>query len=342
MILESYCGAKYRKNRLCSLSGLAILSFLPVNFGFIRNKKMEDFQISAPDFVSATVREKINPWRILDDYHDFRIEPEQLGDNEIENTLRLVEKYGICHLRLHGLSPDASTLRAYFESFGQVMDEQNLFQGDIKDIKPQPDVAPVTGDSTGDLGFHVDGTQTPDQPALLAFQYVVPASLGGNSRFVDLAGLLFSFSDEIRLRLFDKLSHRDTAVFTKSGMELVSPIFHLPDNDSLAARIRIDNIICLKDECKEEFGLLREALLSDDFGIKLKPRAGDIIVFDNWRILHARDTVLGNNQRHHRRVWMEALLRKYQARFKLGIRPVSARFKAMIQENNSRPSEVTA
>lgn len=297
---------------------------------------MDDFIIGAPNWISPLDREKISPWNSFVDHHDFRIERQNIGDIETHDTLRLIQRFGICQLRLAGQAPDEATLRSYFEPIGKAMDEQNKEVGDVKDIKPtSAPEAPNTGDSTGDLGFHVDGTQTPDQPALLAFQYVEPADLKGDSRFIDMAAIMLQLPDAVREKVFLDLSQPDTAVFEKKGMRLVSPIFHLPDGESVACRIRIDGVIDVKEECRESYEIIRSALLNSDNGVTFKPRKGDIIIFDNWRVLHARDAVLGNNQRHHRRVWMEALLPHHQAHFKLGVRPISARIKAEILENNS-------
>ena len=290
-------------------------------------------KILAPEFISSLERARISPWKTFIDFNDFRIERERIGDIETEDTLRLLQKYGICHLRLFGQSPDESTLRAYFESIGQVMSVQNDFQGEVKNITPSPDLKPNTGDSAGDLGFHVDGTQHEDQPALLAFQYVVTGDLGGNSRFVDVARILQDMPNEIRETLLLNLSKSDTAVFEKKEMRLESPIFHFPDGESLACRIRIDDVINVKDCHREDFDYLRNLLLDKSYGIIFKPRPGDIIIFDNWRILHARDSVLGNAQRHHRRVWMEALLPRHQPTYHLGIRPISIELKALMQSN---------
>jgi alpha-ketoglutarate-dependent taurine dioxygenase len=285
-------------------------------------------KILEPNFVSLTEKAKISHWKTFVDFNEFRIERKNLGDIETEDTLRMLQKYGICQLRLSGQNPDENTLRAYFESIGQVMNVQNNFHGEIKNITPSPDIKANTGDSAGDLGFHVDGTQHKDQPALLAFQYVVTADLGGNSRFVDVASILHDMTPEIRERLLIKLSQSDTAVFEKNDMRLESPIFHFPDGESLACRIRIDDVISVKESCRDDFEYLRAFLIDEQYGIKFQPRQGDIIIFDNWRILHAREIVLGNAQRHHRRVWMEALLTRHQPFYNLGIRPIPTDVKA--------------
>lgn len=296
---------------------------------------MEDFLIGAPNWITPLDREKITPWTTFVDHHDFRIERQQIGNIETEDSLRLLQRYGICQLRLSGQAPDEATLRAYFEPIGSAMDKQNNSQGDVKDIKPTPLAEPITGDSSGDLGFHVDGTQTPDQPALLAFQYVEPADLKGDSRFIDMAAILLQLPDDVRENILVDLARPDAAIFEKDGNSLTSPIFHMPDGESVACRMRIDGVISVNPACRESYEILREALLDERNGVKFKPQKGDIIVFDNWRVLHARDAVLGNNQRHHRRVWMDALLEHHQAHFKLGIRPVSARVKARILDENT-------
>lgn len=295
---------------------------------------MTDALISSPDFVNGFEFERIEPWTTFVHHDQFRIESEQIGDIQIEATLNMIQRYGLCHLRLYGQTPDENTFRAFFESIGQVMPEQNLFPGDVKDITPKPDIEPNTGDSKGDLGFHVDGTQTPDQPALLAFQYVKPADVGGNSRFVDIAAILFDLERAAFERVLANLSVSDAATFEKSGMKLVSPIFHMPDGESLACRIRVDDVITVRPSLRDDFEILKSALLNEKYGVKFKPRAGDIVIFDNWRILHARDTVLGFNQRHHRRVWMEALLPHYQPYFRIGIRPLPVQLKATILANS--------
>lgn len=278
--------------------------------------------VTAPEFITPLQRAKITPWKSFIDLNDFRIQRERIGDIDIEDSLRLLEKYGICLLRLVGQNADEHTLRAYFESVGQVSRVQNHYSGEIKNIKPEPDIKPNSGDSAGDLGFHVDGTQHEDQPALLVFQYIVTADVGGNSRFVDVAKVLLEIPEERREQVLINLSRKDAAKFEKGNMVFSGPIFHFPDDHSLACRIRFDDVITVKEEFSDDFEILKNIILDEKFGIKFKPRPGDIIIFDNWRILHARDAVLGNSQRHHRRVWIDALLDRHQKDYRLGIRPL--------------------
>lgn len=287
---------------------------------------------TSPDFIDIEQKARILPWKRLDP-DEFTINAEKIGDNEIKATLRFLERYGIARLRLSGQYPDEEILRSYFELIGQVAGVQNDFPDEIKTIRPKLEVDPNTGDSARDLGFHVDGTQAEDQPALLAFQYVKTADFGGNSRFVDLASVIKDLPADRKDALLFNLSRKDAAVFDKKDMRLETSIFHFPDETSLACRIRFDDVIkCIK-ECREDYEYLGNAVYNK-YEIKFKPNPGDIIIFDNWRVMHARSEIYGDAQRVHRRVWMNALNTEHQDKYNLGIRPLPEYVIAEMKKQN--------
>ena len=48
----------------------------------------------------------------------------------------------------------------------------------------------------------------------------------------------------------------------------------------------------------------------------------DIVVFDNWRVMHGRSRVEGETQRLHDRIWIRTMHPEIQVR--LGLRPLPA------------------
>ena len=60
-------------------------------------------------------------------------------------------------------------------------------------------------------------------------------------------------------------------------------------------------------------------------------REGDIVVFDNWRVVHARDEVFGMHVRRHWRGWVSNLKTTLQPDYYLGIRPFSTNIAAQIE-----------
>jgi hypothetical protein len=282
---------------------------------------------TAPRWVDEERRSRIIPWRRIDP-EMFIMKRDKIGDDEVQDTLFRLQYFGISLLRLSARLPDEEILESYFSLLGQVAGVQNDFIGEIKTIRPKAEVDPNTGDSAQDLGFHVDGTQAFDQPALLAFQYVKTADFGGTSRFVDLAGVLKEIPN--RDEILVNLARPDAAHFEKKDMAYDGPIFSFPDGHSIAGRLRFDSVMSVNDECKEDFETLRNAI-HDGYEISFKPHPGDIIVFDNWRLMHARTEIYGDAQRVHRRVWMNALHMEYQGKYLLGIRPIDAKIEAKMK-----------
>ena len=49
------------------------------------------------------------------------------------------------------------------------------------------------------------------------------------------------------------------------------------------------------------FELLKQRFNDPYYASVFQPLDADVVIFDNWRIMHARDEVYGTRQRHHRR-----------------------------------------
>jgi alpha-ketoglutarate-dependent taurine dioxygenase/molybdopterin converting factor small subunit len=286
------------------------------------------------DLISDLERARIHPWQGSLHHEDFLIECQGINDIEQRSILKNIERYGICQIRLQNQPPEDYVVESLYKLMGQPADRQNDFEGIVKNLLPTPGIEANTGSSAGDLGFHVDGTQADLQPALLVFQYVATANLGGNSRFADTAKVLLDIEPEQSEQLLINLARKDAAAFSKKGMEHVGPVFSFPDGYSLACRVRYDSVLTINPDCENNFQLLKSRFDDPKYQALFKPRPGDVIVFDNWRIMHARDEIYSQVQRHHRRVWLNFLRQELQSRYFLGIRPVSDGVKARIKEAN--------
>lgn len=276
-------------------------------------------------------RARIDLWASGLPYQRFLVEEEKLGDLAQTRILDNLERYGICLIRPVGLPPTRELVESIIQMIGIPTAWQNETLGPIKDIRPRFAVDPNTGDSKGDLGFHVDGTQAVTQPPVLLFQYATGATLGAHSRFADAARIIRDFPTEKRSRLLVNLARRDAATFTKGNGHYVGPIFSLSPTDALRCRIRFDNVIAVNSKCRADFELLRKAFDDPYYSIVFQPRDGDVVVFDNWRVMHARTEVYGMRDRYHRRVWFANLKLEHQPKYYLGIRPISLDLAAQIQ-----------
>lgn len=273
--------------------------------------------------------ERIRPWLTLNE-RDFLVTTEQLREPELRQIRQLVEWYGIALIRIHGQAADTAVVEALARSFGSPTETQNDFEGGLKDIRPTQKVTTAnTGDSARELGPHVDGTQHDRQPDLLIFQYVRGPDYGGHSTFWDLAQVFHELSTDKLNQLVSALAHPTAGLFEKKGMRYEGPLVRLNAHNGLVLRERFDEVIKLHPDVQPWHDYLSTRLKQR--ALEFTPVRGDIVIFDNGRLLHGRGPIGGEDVRHHRRMWIESLHPELHSEIKLGVRPIPVSALAEIQ-----------
>jgi alpha-ketoglutarate-dependent taurine dioxygenase len=191
-----------------------------------------------------------------------------------------------------------------------------------------------SGDTAADLGLHVDGTQHAETPAVLIFHYIAGAKVGANSVFIDIAKALLDIEEERRYEILMNLARPDAAACSKKDMTHTGPIFYFSPTGSLVCRLRFDEVMQVHTECRDDYEFLRERFNDQRYAMEFRPREGDIIVFDNWRVMHARDEVYGMHVRRHWRAWVSTLKSTLLPNYYLGIRPIPLEIAAKIKVVN--------
>jgi len=123
------------------------------------------------------------------------------------------------------------------------------------------------------------------------------------------------------------------------------PLFRAEcEGHSLSIRVREDDKLKVIPDCQPEFDLLKATILTwaKTNLLRYTPHEGDVVIFDNWRVLHARAAIGGRHQRIHDRMWIDSLLPEYRGKYLLGIRPLSASLMDAVQRaNNSQSAKRT-
>jgi alpha-ketoglutarate-dependent taurine dioxygenase len=282
-------------------------------------------------------RNRIERWNNLN-VTRFLHESKTFGESERKEILENVQSYGICQFRMIAQSAEEELLLAMERLIGPAFEEQNDHKGKIKTLRPSPTGAAHSGETSKDLGLHVDGTQHNIQPAMLIFQFIAEPKYGADSIFVDTASALFDMDKTIRQRIMTKLARPNAATFSKKGMTYTGSIFSWSPIDTIICRVRFDEVIQVNPSCQPEFELFQEQVHKDKYKISFKPIEGDILIFDNWRLLHARDEVFGQRTREHRRMWLYNLRPHLQSNYKIGIRPLPIETLAAIKQANESAS----
>jgi hypothetical protein len=290
----------------------------------------------------------IRLWKPAPHKDDFLFPLKVAGGGEQDRILERLERDGFVLIRWEGVGPAPDRLETFEQWLGTIRTRQNDHIGPVKIISPKAGVAANTGDSADEIDPHVDGTQDDVTPALLAFEYLTTASYGGISSFIDMASVLLSLGDEAETVL-TALAQPDVAVMEKKGLRYAGPLITTVRGDAVAVRLRYDDrleakdkVLSLKPQYEPAFNRLKKAVF-DAGRLEFTHNEGDIALFDNWRVLHARRALgkQAHHPRHHRRMWIHDLLPREQNR-RLGVRGLAPAVVSAIQaaNKNSSRSEV--
>ncbi len=288
---------------------------------------------------------KIRPWARVDK-NDYFIPVKTFGDSEQERVLDNLQRFGIAQVRYQGTAPSTERLLSIESWLGPARESQNGHVGKIKSITPSEAFDATTGDSAKELLPHVDGTQDTTTPAILVFEYETSPTFGGDSTFIDMARVLLEIPDNERWEILEALSQPDAAVSSKKGLRYEGPLIRpVCGGAGISVRLRFDPpsnpVMQVNSRYRREFDLLRSRILNRPERLTYSPQEGDVVFFDNWRLLHGRLKVGGRHLRFHNRMWIDRLVDHRRGEYLLGVRGLSLATVTMIEQANGQSAAST-
>ncbi|MEL7036554.1 MAG: TauD/TfdA family dioxygenase [Cyanobacteria bacterium J06592_8] len=238
--------------------------------------------------------------------------PYQEVINGNSGRLQLLENlrdYGICFVR--NMPPQKGELESFAKSFGPLL-ETNY--GRVFEIVVDPEECSQknVAHSRKDLIPHMDDTYQSAPPGIIFFHCLMANNDGsGQSTFVDG----FQIAEVLRqedYEAFDLLCHYEFSCRKNTSdridMQFSSPIFCL-DSDGNVNKVGINNIypapLDLPEEIIEPFYAAYRKLMQlytdPRYCLKQGLQPGDLVMFDNHRVLHGRTAIGIQNQRRHLR-----------------------------------------
>lgn len=221
--------------------------------------------------------------------------------NNIVSRRSLLESYQQKgYVLITGLSPTTSNLVDLAQSIGQIIHHTRSDQNGIVDVRP--DITNFESSQFRGLGrdkfeYHTDGTYT-NPPATLLMQMVKPADSGGLTVLFDTQPVL---SQDIELA---KVFCASTVTIRRASQASTSKLLLSVAPGKYRISWRSDSLMTPTDEVTAEAMIrfkhyLLNYALSKTF---IHLQAGDVLIVDNFRMLHARTAFQGF--RHLRRLWV--------------------------------------
>ncbi|MGD1702360.1 TauD/TfdA family dioxygenase [Dapis sp. BLCC M229] len=228
-----------------------------------------------------------------------------------QTRLQLLEHlrdYGICFVR--NVPPQKGELESFAQSFGPLLETNygRVFEIVVDPEESQKSVA----NSQIDLIPHTDDAYQYAPPGIIFFHCLMANNDGsGQSTFVD------------GFQIAEVLRHEDGEAFEllcryevswqkhysdRIDMRFSSPVFSL-NSDGNLQEVRISNLfpapLDLPEEAIEPFYIAYRKLMQlytdPIYCLKEGLKPGDLVMFDNHRILHGRTAIGIQNQRRHLR-----------------------------------------
>ncbi|MEQ9485772.1 TauD/TfdA family dioxygenase [Coleofasciculus sp. F4-SAH-05] len=246
--------------------------------------------------------------QIVTNLPQITYEEVKTGDAGRLQLLEYLRDYGICFVR--NVPPKNGELESFAQSFGPLLETNygRIFEIVVDPEESQNSVA----NSQIDLIPHTDDAYQYAPPGIIFFHCLMANNDGsGQSIFVDGFQIAEVLRQENR-EAFDLLCRYEVS-FRKYyrdriDMHFSSPVFCL-DSSGHLQQVRISNLfpapLDLSEEIIEPFyaayGKLMQLYTDPRYYLKQGLQPGDLVMFDNHRILHGRTAIAIQNQRRHLR-----------------------------------------
>lgn len=146
-------------------------------------------------------------------------------------------------------------------------------------------------------------------PRMLLLQMAQPAFEGGANYVVDAKRVLMDMLEENPEMMKDLM--KSNALLTCRD-DLISrgyPVFAMKGNKKLQLRFRFDTKVYVAEEnLKAVSHLNHNYFLNEEYQVRCPLKKGQILVVDNWRMLHAREKFVATDtpdcKRKLRRIWL--------------------------------------
>ncbi len=240
----------------------------------------------------------------------------------VEAVYQRVEMMGYAVVRAWDTEPQ--TLLHIASHFGRVQGHPKAEATGVVTVRPEREYGTETFErnvskTPAAFQLHTDGSFIDgvipagnklfrmSPPSLFLLQCVQPAQNGGVSVLVDTEHALHALRQEAPYEAQMATEARVLTYFGGDQIALDFPLFERQSSGRYRVRFRAD-LAAVKPWAQDGIRkIVDEYLLSDRFAIRYRLESGDILIVDNQRIIHGRDTIAlgeGGPQRTLRRTWI--------------------------------------
>ena len=229
---------------------------------------------------------------------------------------------GFCVVR--GLPNDGNTILGLAQHFGDVQrhirDDGRGVVGDAPlDVSWRDYISEYRGVSTDEFLPHTDGSFVDGMlvegatarritpPRMLLVQVAQRAENGGDNMVAD-GGLILEHLAKEEPEIARVLLRPGCITISRDDqMALKAAVFERAGSGTLKMRFRFDETVYAPSWARDAVVRFHHLTLDSRFNLEIDTEQGDILVLDNWRVLHGRKSFSDQSDKSHRkfrRVWI--------------------------------------
>ncbi|MEM7464055.1 MAG: TauD/TfdA family dioxygenase [Pseudomonadota bacterium] len=208
---------------------------------------------------------------------------------EWELLVQMMNRHGCAHLVQSG-NPDGpvESLRSLGNRFGKPVYHKLSDDYGIHPIRYIPGFPEYANANFEDLGLHTDGSFEDDPPVFMMIYCETPAEDGGDSTLAS-GDVLYTHLHQNNPEYLDALCKPAAFKISRDDRTASRSVFlAIGDRYRLAYRSGSDVRLEVDPGAAEAFEYVRNWLLDPENYFVFKLRPGEILIFDNTRMLHGR------------------------------------------------------
>lgn len=220
----------------------------------------------------------------------------------------LLNRYGVAIVGFLAEETPQEQLLCFKSLFGDSLYHDRSDSDGIAEVAAVDESSPYPGVSSRAYTFHTDGTYDRKPPPIVALRCHIPARQGGVTQLAS-AKAIYDFLALSDLTALNALFEENALTIKRAGKAFSGPIFWNSLDSQVAMRYRADNAAHPSDDNAVRRGVdLIETFLSKETNlISFRLEARQVLITDNFAVLHARTAFEPNDPRLMHRLWFNGV-----------------------------------
>lgn len=212
--------------------------------------------------------------------------------------------YGIALVEFTAEESPRQQLLCFAQLFGNTMHHDRSDADDIAVVAVLDETSVYPGISSRAYTFHTDGSYDEDPPEVVALRCEIPARKGGVTQLAS-ARKLYEWLHSVDKIALNALHQEDAISIRRAGKSFSGAIFRKCLGSRRAIRYRADEAVSSSTHpnVKRAIDLVQTFLSNAENLVSFPLKAKQVLLTDNFSVLHGRTAFDSNDPRKLHRLW---------------------------------------